>query len=152
MKREIQLALKDIIDGLEWNVGEPLFESVVVNYRDEDDEEKPESEKPDSGCIISLQTGNFSERALRKGLDEVTGTGFLAMLWKQTCNDFIDKYETGPEMIVEAILQDRTLGGKVKDIYPLSINWNLYRTEGIGVFMMAELQFRLKTRFYINRE
>lgn len=150
MKKTVQLKLKEMVDALELS-NEPIFDSVVVNYRsDEDDTIENNELEGDSGCIIAIGNTKFDERAIKKGFNDTTNTGFMAMVWKRTCNNYIEKFEKGPEIVAKMLLDNRELEGTVKDVYPLTIDWNLYRADTIGVFLMSELTFRIKNRFFVG--
>lgn len=149
MKKGIQLKIKELLEELEYN-GNPIFDNIVVNYRKEEDENDSSNNSGDSGCVILLKTQNFPRKGIRKQMRYVLADGFMAMIFKKTHPDYDNAIEKIPELVVDMLYKNPTLDGLVNECYPSMIDWNLYRTDAIGVFTMVDFQFKIEGRFFLD--
>jgi len=151
MKKQIQLAIKEGLEELTYN-GDPVYDSVVANIGEAEDENDSNDFSGLSTAVIVLKNVRFDEKALNKGFLDTQATGFITSVHKSTHPNAEDLFEVAPELITKMFVEDRTLGGLVRDILPTDIEYNLFRSDILGVLFLSELRYRVLSRFFIEKD
>lgn len=151
IKTDLQLLLRQILISFSYD-GEPLFDSVVVNFSNKEEEARADigddnEIRGNKVCIIVIGNIRFSETGIHNKYMEATAEGYALCLFKGNDDDIEEQYEKAPEAIARYFKNNRTLNGAVNKITPGSATYELYHTKNMKIIYSSELAFRVNVRF-----
>lgn len=153
MKKYLRLVFIDLVKDLEVD-GEKLISSVVSDFND-----KPSG---DSTAIIDVKKFNdfkFGNRYRNLQLKPNVSIVFIFRENEDMINSYTDtsvtqedKADLSPELLVDLIREDLTLGGMVAECIPNGIEHKVLRDEKLDNLYMSKIDLIVKSRWVSPKE